>query len=519
MIDGLLLYHLKDELQHKLNNARLERMIQLDDFSFQLTFYRYGEKLHLIINVHPNDFAIYLSAHKHQKAITTQFSQSLKKALSGAILTSVTQHLTDRVIILQFIVNDLIEGPIQKELIFEAMGKYSNLIITSQHKIIDTYKKMFFDTGRQLLPHANFEFFPSDKKPFTHFSFEHIKNPKDITMRYMGLSTKTALHLFEHHIKPLDLTKKPTLDIDKNDVYFCDIFDLEHDKAYFPTISALFDRPKKEHKKSKTSYALFIEKQLKKLLRKDDQLHMQREQNEQKLLAKHNGDAIYQSLLPLQEKHSSICINDMTIALDPTKTLNENAQLFYQIYQKAKRGIKPIEEQIAANQQLIDLFHTYQTYLVLSEDQDLEDLADDLATFGYKTKHKPQKQKKNHKPNIMKIVDEKATYILGKNDAQNTYITHQIAHSNDMWFHVKDAPGTHLIVQTNVLNEAIIRKAAMLAAYHSSLSLSSSIPVDYTYVKYIKKIPKLPGFHVSYTHQKTIFIDIDEDKIKDWIHM
>ncbi len=519
MIDGLLLYHLKDELHEKLNKARLERIIQLDEFSFELTFYRYGEKDQLIISVHPKDFSIYLSSHKDSRAITTQFSQSLKKELSGSILTSITQHQTDRVIVLNFMVSDLIEGPVKKELIFEAMGKYSNLILTAQNKIIDTFKKMFFDSGRQLLPHAEFAFFPSNKKEFTDFSFAEINQPIDISNMYMGISKMTASYLFEHHLTPLELAVNPTYDIDKNDIYVADIFDDTHAKKHFSSISSLFDRPKKTMKQSKVSYAQFIDKQLKKYQKKHEQLLIQREQNNEKLNEKKVADAIYQSLLPLSLKQSSIIVNDQEISLDPMLTLNENAQRFYQIYQKAKRGILPIEEQIMANQQLIDLFVEYKTYLSLSEGNDLNDLALDLEAYGYKAKTKLPQHKQKHQPNITKIVDEDATYILGKNDAQNAYITHQLSKSNDMWFHVKDAPGTHLVLQTDALTEPIIRKAAMLAAYHSSLSLSSSIPVDYTQIKYLKKIPKMPGYHVTYTHQKTIFIDIDYAKIQRWLNL
>ncbi len=519
MIDGLLLYHLQKELDETLSKARLEKIVQHDEHLFGLTFYRYGDKQHLIINVHPKDFAIYLSIHKHNEILNTQFSQSLKKELSGAILDHITQYQTDRVLVLSFTSYDLIEGPIKKELVFEAMGKYSNLILTSNQMIIDTHKKMFFDTGRQLLPHATFDFFPSDKKPFTHFSYDNITIPKDISTQYMGISRLTATYLFEHHLKPLDLEVKPTVNVDKQDVYFSDIFDEQDEKITQSTISQLFDRPKKAVKQSKVSYEQFIQKQLLKYRRKDEQLKQQEEQNNERLLAKNSGDLIYQSMIPLTEKHSSISVNDQDIILDPMLTLNENAQRYYQIYQKAKRGIRPIQEQIEANQQLINLFLAYQTYLSISDGNDLKDFASDLEPFGYKIKTKTVNNKKKQQPNITKIIDQNATYILGKNDKQNAYIAHQLANQNDMWFHVKDAPGTHLVVQTNDLSEAVIRKAAMLAAYHSSLSLSSSIPVDYTQIRHLKKIPKMPGYHVTYTHQKTIYIDIDNTQIKSWLKL
>jgi predicted ribosome quality control (RQC) complex YloA/Tae2 family protein len=111
------------------------------------------------------------------------------------------------------------------------------------------------------------------------------------------------------------------------------------------------------------------------------------------------------------------------------------------------------------------------------------------------------------------IEDDYALYAIGKNNIQNEYLTHTYAHKDDYWFHVKDAPGAHVIVQTKALIESVQRKACMLAAYFSKLKNSSSIPVDYTRVRHIKKIPGKPGYHVIYTQNKTMYIDIDEDLI------
>ncbi|HKL61315.1 MAG TPA: hypothetical protein VJY66_02905, partial [Acholeplasma sp.] len=94
------------------------------------------------------------------------------------------------------------------------------------------------------------------------------------------------------------------------------------------------------------------------------------------------------------------------------------------------------------------------------------------------------------------------------------YLTHEIAHQNDLWFHVKSGPGAHVILR-GTPNEENLRLAAMLAAYYSPNRDSSSIAVDYTLVKNIKKIKGRPGYYVSYTHQKTIYIDIDKALIEN----
>jgi predicted ribosome quality control (RQC) complex YloA/Tae2 family protein len=109
------------------------------------------------------------------------------------------------------------------------------------------------------------------------------------------------------------------------------------------------------------------------------------------------------------------------------------------------------------------------------------------------------------------------TYAIGKNNLQNEYVTNVYAQKEDYWFHVKDAPGAHVVVNAKTLTEPILRKAAMLAAYYSSLRFSSSIPVDYTKIKYIKKIPGVAGYKVTYQKQQTIYIDIDEQKLQTYL--
>jgi predicted ribosome quality control (RQC) complex YloA/Tae2 family protein len=98
---------------------------------------------------------------------------------------------------------------------------------------------------------------------------------------------------------------------------------------------------------------------------------------------------------------------------------------------------------------------------------------------------------------------------IGKNNIQNDYLTNHLAKGTDYWFHVKDAPGSHVILRCSELTEKNIRLAAQAASIYSKFHSSSSVAVDYTMRKYIKKIPGLKGCEVTYTNQKTIYIDPD----------
>ncbi|MDD3712470.1 MAG: NFACT RNA binding domain-containing protein, partial [Candidatus Izemoplasmatales bacterium] len=119
-------------------------------------------------------------------------------------------------------------------------------------------------------------------------------------------------------------------------------------------------------------------------------------------------------------------------------------------------------------------------------------------------------------PNYDIYYDEEGIQIVvGKNNIQNNFITHKLAKKDYLWFHVQNQSGSHTIVMTNQeLKESTIRAAANLAAYYSKSKLSSSVPIDYTRIKNVKKVPGENGSYVTYTNQKTIYIDPDESQIK-----
>ena len=148
------------------------------------------------------------------------------------------------------------------------------------------------------------------------------------------------------------------------------------------------------------------------------------------------------------------------------------------------------------------------------------EIQDELINNKYIFKNVKPTNKKNKIKLLTYIVDDKLISV-GKNNIQNEYLTHKYAKSDEYWFHVKDAPGSHVVIHSNELNEELIRSAAILASYYSCLRDSSSVPVDYTKIKNIKKIPGKRNCFVTYTNQKTIYIDpdiniINKMEIKKW---
>ncbi|MCL0063266.1 NFACT RNA binding domain-containing protein, partial [Peptococcaceae bacterium] len=114
--------------------------------------------------------------------------------------------------------------------------------------------------------------------------------------------------------------------------------------------------------------------------------------------------------------------------------------------------------------------------------------------------------------NILKYKIDDVIIMVGKNNRQNEYLTHRLAKPHDIWLHTKEIPGSHVIIKTEgkEIDDVIIKKAAQLAAYYSKARNSSKVPVDYTYIKNVKKSKGAkPGF-VIYDNYKTVIVKPEE---------
>ena len=150
------------------------------------------------------------------------------------------------------------------------------------------------------------------------------------------------------------------------------------------------------------------------------------------------------------------------------------------------------------------------------ESSDINDIKDELYEQGYygsennKKGGKSQKFKLSESKPLSFTTSDGYEVLVGKNNKQNDELTLKTSNPNDLWFHVKDAPGSHVILRISqkgceITNRAVT-EAAIYAARHSSLKTSSKVEVDYTRVKYVKKPSGAKPGRVIYTNQKTIVV-------------
>ena len=138
---------------------------------------------------------------------------------------------------------------------------------------------------------------------------------------------------------------------------------------------------------------------------------------------------------------------------------------------------------------------------------DIDEIREELVRSGYlknvktKTKNEIVKSQPYHY-----ITSSGISIFVGKNNIQNEALTFKISKKDYTWFHTKNIPGSHVILAHNNPDDKLIEIAGKLAAFYSKASTSSNVPVDYTKVKNIKKMPHAKPGMVIYSSNKTIYI-------------
>ena len=224
----------------------------------------------------------------------------------------------------------------------------------------------------------------------------------------------------------------------------------------------------------------------------------------------------------------------ITIPLDKKYSPQNNAKRFFKKYNKLKNALDIVGKQKIDTSEEIDyiesIIYEIENCKNIDDIKQIYDEIEDNPIFENKSfkskyfsssngKNKNYKKKSNSKKqltsnkfanfNPLKFVIDGYTILVGRNNKENDYLTNKFANKHDIWFHTKDIHGSHVILKTHpneITPDNVIYEAAKLAALHSKAKNSSSVPVDYCEVSFVKKIPgNKPGL-VIYKNNKTLYV-------------
>lgn len=561
--DGLFTRAMTTELSSALRGGRISKIHQPFKNEIVLVIRANGQNHKLLLSVHPSYARAQLTNESYENpSEPPMFCMLLRKHLEGYILEDIRQIELDRIIIFEVKGRNEIGDISTKHLVIEIMGRHSNLILIdpARNMIIDSIKHvpLAVNTHRTITPGQEYVLPPQQHKfnpleartddVLKKLDFNAGKLDAQLVTQFAGLSplfAREIVHqaqLANRHTLPnafLTLMQKvknhdytpSLLTVANKEVFY--LFPLAHlqgEVKTFTTLSELLDRfyfgkaDRDRVKQQAHDIERFIRNEKEKNERKVKKLQSTFKQAQNADEYQLFGELLTANLFAVQKGMTEVEVinyydedsKTVLISLDPLKTPAQNAQGYFTKYQKAKTALAIVAEQLEKTKEEVLYFEALLQQIESASTKDIEEMREELIEGGYLRDRRKTNKKKSQptKPNLDHYTASDGTEIfVGKNNKQNDYLTNKLARRDEIWLHTKDIPGSHVVIRATSPSQTTILEAATLAAYYSKAKNSSSVPVDYTQIRHVKKPNgSKPGF-VIYDNQQTVFVTPDEETV------
>lgn len=549
------------ELRERLTLARIEKVHQPEKDEILLLLHSGRDNLRLTISASANNPRIHLTDEvKENPSVPPMFCILLRKHLSGGKILDVEQMRFERVIRIRIESRDDMGYFSEKRLYAEIMGKYSNLILTDgEDRILGAIRPVDFTTSakRQVLPGMRYELPPAQDKanPLTETKdgfltrlegFEpSFRTDKFITANYQGISATVAREIAFTTGENLTCGKnllwnafsrlvgrilkgdfEPCLVVDENDhpTEYCffeitqygEGFHCVRMNSFSELIGKFFaSRDQSDRVRQRAGDLLkLIHNAKSRLEKKSDAQREELIEAAKKDEYRRMGDLITGEMYRLKRGMDFAMLTDyadeamplVRVELDSRLSPAANAQRYYKKYNKAKNAEEILRVQLAESEAEIAYLDSVLDSLSRAKGQsELEEIRAELSGAGYgsRMRKNPGGTKKTPSKPLTFRTTGGYRLLCGKNNVQNEQISFKVAGKSDWWFHVKNAPGSHVVLLSDgeEPSERDFTEAAMIAAYHSSLAEAKNIAVDYTQVRNLRKpAGAKPGFVIYHTN-------------------
>ena len=562
------------QLSDLLTGAKVEKVTEPSKDELVILCYKMGKTRKLFLSANPSRARICITEQTFENPkVSPMFCMLLRKHLSGASIAAIKQNGFERAVEVDFSAYDEMGFPTTRTIVIEIMGKCSNIMLLDEkRKILGVLKSVDFTTSakRQVLPGMIYEAPPAQEGKVLPMeeseadflskaeSFEKSKTAESFLLsNYLGLSPLVAREIAYRagalgreiqdadiralyrglcdYNASLDADYSPTLllNADGSPMEYCFTDILQYgesaEKKTLPTLSDLLDeffgeRDKIAAMKTKTHDVSVIVTNAKTRITKKIG-YIKRDLEECKEADKYKlwGDLITSSLYMITGK-SNTCevvnyyseeMETVKIPLDIKLSASQNAAKYFKKYTKLKKAKEILTEQMREATEQIAYLETVETAIALSENErDVAEIKAELTDAGFISKAKiadgKKAQKKEQIVPLKFITSGGHTVLCGKNNVQNDFITTKLASKYDWWFHVKNKPGSHVIMlceEGEDPDASEFTEAAEIAAYYSSLRDGENVAVDYTLAKNVKKPTGSAPGHVVYYTNYTAYVD------------
>jgi len=574
-LDGALIYCLAQELRETLMDARVDKIHQPSREELVIALRNKSGTYKLYMSARVQSPRVHLvTSVPENPATPPMFCMLLRKRLGGGKLTAIRQDGLERVLCFDFDCVNELGDRVLLTLVCEMTGRHSNIVLVGDGKVIDAIKRVDFAMSdvRPLIP--NIAYVPpvplADRVSLLTNDGQTVAQA---VRRSHGGELASALLNVTQGLSPMMCREVASLTLRRTQKSCEEMTGEEWERLSFylervrtamltgerrvPYMIRTPDGVPKEFGfmlitqygltavgSEKESFSILLEdfygqkdhalrirarahdtlKVLvnatarieRKLMRQREELCRSAEREQKRLFA---DMLMAQSYAVPVGATSAELINyydenggTITVPLDPALSATQNAQRYYRDYRKAQTAEKVLAEQIRKGEE--ELRYLDSVLDALSRADSMADIAEvrrELAQSGY-IRQTDSRRKPPASAGPMRFVSSDGFEIaVGRNNIQNDQLTLKTAHGRDMWFHVKDIPGSHTVVFTGgkELPEITLREAAVLAATYSKAAQSSQVPVDYALVRHVHKPSGARPGMVIYEHQQTVYVTPD----------
>lgn len=548
-LDNLLIGGLCAELDEKLKNARVDKIYMPRRDRVVLHLRADLGVLKLLLSA-GGDARVHITEEKFEYPdVPPMFCMLLRKHMSGARITGVARPEGERILELCFTAVDELGDVRTRKLRCELTGRLTNLILTEEDGVILACLKNVGQEAspRPVLPGLRYRLPPRPERPLAESLPEtelaalcaRCKEPQELCGMVTGVSPLLAREaffraggnpevaarelraIFSAPPRPYLLTVEDAM----REVSAFPVRQYGGENTLWPDFSFLLDAFYSAHAREETVRSASAE-MTRTMQNVRDRLRRKLASQRQELAEaqcreelKRRADLITANLFAIRPGDRTVTVTDyfdealpqVCIELDPQKTPQQNAQRLYARYARMKNAESALTHQIELGEQ--ELTYAESVLFMLSGAEDLSQLSlirQELLENGYLKAREKGRKKVKEPPFAPRTftVDGGMTLLCGRNNGENDRLTHRYANKLDLWFHARNVPGCHAVLQTegNDPSEKAMEQAAAAAAYYSTVKNQPHAAVDYTLIKYVKKPQGARPGMVNYFEYKTVLV-------------
>lgn len=579
-LDGAFLHCVKEELS-ALVGARVDKISQPSREEIVVSLRMLGGEdrsaKKIVFSANGTASRVHLTEQEFENpSAPPLFCMILRKHLSGGKLVNIRQDGLERILYFDFECINEIGDKVLNTLTSEIMGRYSNIILIRDNRVVDSIKRITDGgdenfTGRRILPNIPYETPPRAER------LSILENDTDEILRLLNGRTdrlaKALLNILEG-VSPifcrecayfaagdvdaacntldeeqlgnaalflynaknaLNGAAEYTLLTDetgkKKDFSFVEIkqYGTLYKAEKFDSPSRLLDefygaaaRQDRIHQKSRELLKT-VNTAYERVSRKLELQKKELAECGEREVFRVTGDLVNANIYRLEKGMTKCVLEDFytgeprEISLDARLTPAQNAQKYYNEYRKLDTAEKKLTELIKkGGEELSYLDSVLDSVSRAETDGELSEIRRELREQGYLRAQKDDRPSKKPSEPLRFRSSEGFEILVGRNNRQNDILTLKTAKATDIWLHTKDIAGSHVIIRTNgqTPSDETIHEAAMLAAFHSKGRSGSGVPVDYVAVKFVKKPAGAKPGMVIFTNNKTLYVTPDESAVE-----